>query len=71
MRFSKSVPGVKMMFTAVMFFDVNVSQLSAPSLLMDSQKLPSSSSITFLPSSNCSTRHEHMSLSTPFTCPRL
>lgn len=43
MRFSKSVPGVKMMFTAVMFFDVNVSQLSAPSLLMDNQKLPVSS----------------------------
>ena len=70
-KFSKSSPGVKRIRTPVMFFSVNASQFSAPSLLSDSQKLPRSSSKIFLPSSNCSTRQLHMSASTPFTWPRL
>ena len=71
MRFSKSTPGVKMMLTPVMFLEVNFSQLSAPTLERETQKSPSSSSNTFLPSSSSSTRQLQVSESTPFTCPRL
>ena len=53
-----------------MFLDVNLSMLSAPSLLIEMPKVPSSPSCILLPLSSCSTRHSHMSESTPFTVPR-
>ena len=56
-RFSKSAPGEKRMFTALMFLDVNFSMLSVPSLLMEIPKVPSSPSWILLPLSSCSTRH--------------
>ena len=58
------------MFKALMFLEVNFSIDSAPSQLMLTPNVPSSPSWMRLPLSSCSTRHSHMSASTPFTVPR-
>ena len=70
-KFSKSSPGANRMFTALMFFEVNFSKLSAGSQLIEIPNVPNSPSWILLPLSSCSTKHSHMSLNTPLTVPRL